>query len=243
MVSPSGIVAKRRTGVMTMSYRSRKYAMLNKPIEIDRHLARVRRYLRLKSDDRVLEIGCSRGFLTQRVRKELSPQTIGVDLNPEAISNSVTDELYVMDAQSLAFEDESFDHLYSFHCIEHIPDLPRAFREMDRVLKPGGRVLLVYPAEPIRGLYVVPTALILFGNALRAREIHLHRLWPSKIERMLGGTSLAITQTALDFLLTPQFITVLEKVAAPVPVGAWRRSVRTARRLRLRQPVGVEAIR
>ena len=86
-------------------------------------------------------------------------------------------------------------------------------------------------------------ALILFGNALRAREIHLHRLWPSKIERMLGGTSLAITQTALDFLLTPQFITVLEKVAAPVPVGAWRRSVRTARRLRLRQPVGVEAIR
>jgi SAM-dependent methyltransferase len=142
-----------------------------------------------------------------------------------------------MDAQSLAFEDESFDKLYSFHCIEHIPDLPRALREMDRVLRPGGRVLLVYPAEPIRGLYVVPTALILFGNALRAREIHLHRLWPSKIDRMLGGTSLAITETTLDFLLTPQFITVLEKVTVPLPVGSWRRSARTAR-----QAVGAEAI-
>lgn len=228
---------------MTMSYRSRKYAMLNKPIEVDRHLARVRRYLRPAWDDRVLEIGCGRGFLTQRVRRELAPTTIGVDLNPEAIANSVTDELFVMDAQALALEDESFDHIYSFHCIEHIPDLSRAFREMDRVLKPGGRILLVYPAEPIRGLYVIPTALILFGNALRAREIHLHRLWPSKVERMLNGTSLALTATALDFLLTPQFITVLEKVAVPAAVGAWRRTSRRAAKARARQLAGAQEAR
>jgi ubiquinone/menaquinone biosynthesis C-methylase UbiE len=215
--------------VMTMSYRSRKYAMLNKPIEIDRHLARVRRYLQPEPNDRLLEIGCSRGFLTQRVRQELSAMTTGIDLNPEAIANAVTDGLTAMDAQALAFEDESFDKLYSFHCIEHIPDLHRAMREMDRVLKPGGRILLVYPAEPIRGLYVVPTAIILFGNALRAREIHLHKLWPAKIERLLTGTTLEITATALDLLLTPQFITVLEKVAVPAPVPAVRSRRRRAR--------------
>jgi len=143
----------------------------------------------------------------------------------------------VMDAQSLAFEDESFDKLYSFHCIEHIPDLPRAFREMDRVLKPGGRVLLVYPAEPIRGLYVVPTAIILFGNALRAREIHLHKLSPSKIERMLTRTSLAITASRLDLLLTPQFITVLEKSAVPARTAAFapRRPRRAGLRALVRQ--------
>ena len=210
---------------MTLSYTSRKYAMLNRPIECDRHLERVRRYLDPRPDDRVLEIGCSRGFLLQRVRQELAPSTVGIDLNPEAIANSVIDGSLVMDAESLAFEDESFDKLYSFHCIEHIPDLPRAFREMDRVLKPGGRALLVYPAEPIRGLYVVPTAIILFGNALRAREIHLHRLWPSKIEGMLTRTSLTVTATGLDFLLTPQFITVLEKAAVPAcaPVAVPRR--------------------
>ena len=184
-------------------YRSRKYAMLNKPIEIDRHLERVRRYLRPQWDDRLLEIGCSRGFLTQRVREELSPSTTGVDLNPEAIANACVDGLSVMDAQALAYEDESFDKIYSFHCIEHIPDLHGALREMNRVLKPGGRILLVYPAEPIRGLYVVPTAIILFGNALRAREIHLHKLWPAKIERMLAATSLDVTASALDLLLTP----------------------------------------
>ena len=222
---------------MTMSYRSRKYAMLNKPIEIDRHLERVRRYLQPRWEDRVLEVGCSRGFLTSRVREELAPWTTGVDLNPEAIASSCTDGLMVMDAQSLAFEAESFDKLYSFHCIEHIPDLPRAFREMERVLKPGGRILLVYPAEPIRGLYVVPTALILFGNALRAREIHLHKLWPSKIERMLTRTSLTVTASGLDLLLTPQFITVLEKpaVAADASFATRRRPRRAARRAMVRE--------
>ena len=200
-------------------YRSRKYAMLNKPIEIGRHLERVRRYLRPAWDDRLLEIGCSRGFLTQRVREELAPSTTGVDLNPEAIGNACVDGLSVMDAQALAYEDEAFDKIYSFHCIEHIPDLHGAIREMNRVLKPGGRILLVYPAEPIRGLYVVPTAIILFGNALRAREIHLHKLWPAKIERMLTATSLDVTASALDLLLTPQFITVLEKRGRSATMG------------------------
>jgi SAM-dependent methyltransferase len=211
--------------------------MLNKPIESDRHLARVRHYLDPQPDDHVLEIGCSRGFLLQRVRQELAPLTVGVDLNPEAIANSVVDGSLVMDAESLAFEDESFDKIYSFHCIEHIPDLPRAFREMDRVLKPGGRVLLVYPAEPIRGLYVVPTAIILFGNALRAREIHLHKLWPSKIERMLTRTSFTVTARHLDLLLTPQFITVLEKsaVLARTPVAVPRRRSRVGLRALVRQ--------
>ena len=210
-------------------YRSREYAMLNRPIEIGRHLERVRRYLRPRWDDRLLEIGCSRGYLTRRVREELSPATTGVDLNPEAIANACVDGLSVMDAQALAYEDESFDKIYSFHCIEHIPDLGGAFREMSRVLKPGGRILLVYPAEPIRGLYVVPTAIIVFGNALRAREIHLHKLWPAKIERMLAATSLDVTATALDLLLTPQFITVLEKQSRPAKVAIARPKSGTSR--------------
>jgi len=96
-------------------YRSRKYAMLNKPIEIDRHLERVRRYLRPHWDDRVLEIGCSRGFLTQRVRDELAPSTIGVDLNPEAIANACVDGLSVMDAQALAYDDATFDKIGRAH--------------------------------------------------------------------------------------------------------------------------------
>src|SRR4051812_34277295 len=172
-----------------MDYQSRKYALLNSPIEVDRHLRRIRTFLRPRSSDRVLEIGCGRGFLTERVRR-IAPATTGVDLNAEAVANGVVDDLLMMDAERLDFPDETFDKIYSFHAIEHIPHLDRAFAEMARVLKPGGRILLVYPAEPIRGLYVVPTAIILFGNPLRALDIHIHRLTPLSLRKHLAGTQL-----------------------------------------------------
>jgi SAM-dependent methyltransferase len=208
---------------MRMDYRSRRYALLNTPIEVDRHVRRVERYLRPRTTDRVLEIGCGRGFLTRRVQR-IAPATTGIDLNPQAIANAVADDLRNMDARALAFPDAAFDKIYSFHAIEHITDLRSAFAEMDRVLKPGGRVLLVYPAEPIRGLYVVPTALLLWGNPLRARDLHVHKLSPRALRPFLAGTSLRVVRSKLQFLLTPQFVTVLRK-AERVPASRTRPSV------------------
>lgn len=204
---------------MRMDYSSRKYALLNSPVEVERHVRRVHRYLAPRPTDRVLEIGCGRGFLTRRVRR-VAPATTGVDINPEAVANAVTGGLRRMDARHLAFGEASFDKIYSFHMIEHIPDLGRVFAEMDRVLEPGGRVLLVYPAEPIRGLYVIPTAIRLFGNPLRARDLHVHKLSPRALRRWLAGTSLQIERSALHFFLTPQFVTVLRKDAVAADVCA-----------------------
>lgn len=204
---------------MRITYQSRRYALLNTPIEVNRHLRRVRDFLRPDTGDRVLEIGCGRGFLTREVR-QLSPGTIGVDVNPQAVANAVTPGLRVMDAERLAFGDQSFDKIYSFHVVEHILNLGGALAEMDRVLAPGGRILLVYPAEPIRGLYVVPTAIRLWGNPLRARDLHVHRLSPRVLQRFLAGTKLRIIDSALQLLLTPQFVTVLAKPRVEIAAEA-----------------------
>jgi SAM-dependent methyltransferase len=198
-----------------MTYQSRKYALLNSPIEVDRHLRRVRKYLQPRGSDRILDVGCGRGFVTRGVQR-LAPATTGIDLNAEAVCNGVTGGLRVMDAQKLSFANASFDKIYSFHAIEHIPDLAGVFAEMDRVLKPDGSVLLVYPAEPIRGLYVIPTAIILFGNPWRARDIHIHKLSPRVLRPYLAGTSLRIVRSSLQLLLTPQFVTVLGKADGAV---------------------------
>jgi ubiquinone/menaquinone biosynthesis C-methylase UbiE len=119
-----------------------------------------------------------------------------------------------MDAVDLRFDDEQFDLVYSFHAIEHIADADAALREMARVLRPAGRVLLVYPAEPIRGLYAMPGAWLGFGNPFLARQLHLHRFTPGRIRRRAERCGLAHVESALDFLITPQFMTVLEKPAA-----------------------------
>ncbi|MEP6732602.1 MAG: class I SAM-dependent methyltransferase, partial [bacterium] len=159
-------------------------------------------------------IGCGRGWLTQRMQ-EICPATYGIDVNPKSIAHGVAGNLSTMDALDLRFDDEQFDHVYSFHAIEHIVDADIALREMHRVLIPGGRILLVYPAEPIRGLYAMPGAWIGFGNPFLARQLHVHKFTPSRIRRLGEECGLTHVESALDFFVTPQFMTVLEK--APYP--------------------------
>lgn len=189
-------------------YDSENYAMLNRPIETTRHMRRIERYLRPRPDERLLEVGCGRGWLTQRVQ-ELCPATWGIDVNPRSIAHGVARNLSVMDAVDLHFEDAQFDKVYSFHAIEHIPDIATVLREIRRVVVPGGRILLVYPAEPIRGLYAMPGAWLGFGNPLLARKLHVHRFTPARIRKLAAQCGLEHVESGFDFLITPQFMTLL----------------------------------
>jgi ubiquinone/menaquinone biosynthesis C-methylase UbiE len=197
---------------MSIAYQSARYALLNTPIETDRHVIRVMRHLAPAEGDRILEVGCGRGFVTARVQR-LSPRTEGVDVNPEAVRHGVAANLQAMSATRLEFPDASFDKVYSFHTIEHVADLGRALAEMARVLRPGGRLMLVYPAEPVRGLYAVPAAVALFHNPLRAREMHLHRLTPSRILAVVESQRLPLAHVTskLELWLTPQFVTLFAR--------------------------------
>jgi ubiquinone/menaquinone biosynthesis C-methylase UbiE len=59
----------------------------------------------------------------------------------------------VADARQLPYDDDTFDLVVGHAVIHHIPDVEGAFREMLRVLKPGGRVVIC--GEPTRyGDYV-----------------------------------------------------------------------------------------
>ena len=193
-----------------VTYDSEDYAMLNRPLETERHLRRVVRFLAPKAGDRLLEVGCGRGWLTRRVQ-QLCPATYGIDVNPRSIDHGVAPQLSSMDAVSLRYDDAQFDKLYSFHAIEHIPDAAGALGEMRRVVVPGGRILLVYPAEPIRGLYAMPGAWLGFGNPLLARRLHVHKFTPRSISALAERSGLTHVVSAFDFLITPQFMTVLER--------------------------------
>jgi ubiquinone/menaquinone biosynthesis C-methylase UbiE len=175
-------------------------------------MKRIVRFLGPDRRDRILEIGCGRGWLTQRVQ-QLCPVTYGVDVNPRSIAHGVTSRLAVMDAVDLNFEDQQFDKVYSFHAIEHIVEADAALAEMHRVLVPGGLALLVYPAEPIRGLYAMPGAWLGFGSPLLARKLHVHKFTPSRIRRLARAAGFAHVESSFDFLITPQFITVLRKLS------------------------------
>jgi ubiquinone/menaquinone biosynthesis C-methylase UbiE len=189
-------------------YDSVRYALVNR--WDPGHLATVHRHLALGPGDRVLEVGCGRGHLVKHLRAE-GVAAVGVDLNPAAVAHAVTPGVSRMDATALEHPDEEFDAVVSMHAIEHIPDLDRALAEMVRVVRPGGSLVLVYPAEPIQGIFAVPTSIILHGTPFRAREVHCHQLTPRRLASRLEGLPVRIVTDRFQVWKSPQFTTVLRK--------------------------------
>ena len=184
-------------------YESQRYARANR--WDPSHLKRVDRLLPLQAGDRVLEIGCGAGHLTKRLQNR-GVDIVGIDANPRAPEIANADCVLYMKAERLDFADDTFDAIVSVHAIEHIPLLDEAIAEMGRVLKPGGRALFVYPAEPIMGLFAIPTSVILYGTPFRAREVHCQKLWPAKLRRLMSAVGLRETHHEFSFFKTPQFV-------------------------------------
>lgn len=99
---------------------------------------------------KVLEIGCGLGTdLLQFARG--GALVTGVDLTPNSIElvkkrfgmENLSVDARVADAEDLPFEDDSFDVVYSFGVLHHTPDTQKAINEVHRVLKPGGKIIIM----------------------------------------------------------------------------------------------------
>ena len=191
------------------AYDSTRYIQVNR--RDTAHLGRVSRHLIPAPGSRVLEVGCGRGYLTRDMHEKLGLDVTGTDLNPHVLDSAVTDRVRSMPATALDFPDSTFDHVVTIHTIEHVPAIATAFLEMARVLKPGGTMLAVYPAEPIQGLFAIPTAVILHGNPFKARQVHCHLLNPKKVRRLAEAVGLTETHHEFAFFATPQFTSVFAK--------------------------------
>jgi ubiquinone/menaquinone biosynthesis C-methylase UbiE len=96
----------------------------------------------------VLETAAGTGALTRELHRILPEATItATDLNPamlgqaaKALPPSERIRWQQADAQSLPFEDESFDAVVNQFGLMFVPDRARAYAEARRVLRPGGRL-------------------------------------------------------------------------------------------------------
>jgi SAM-dependent methyltransferase len=99
---------------------------------------------------RVLEIGCGLGTDGAQFAKAGADYT-GVDLTAAAVElartrfevSGLKGEFRVADAENLDFAGNSFDLVYSHGVLHHTPDTARAVREIHRVLRPGGRAIIM----------------------------------------------------------------------------------------------------
>jgi len=98
-------------------------------------------YYGLKAGDKVLDIGCGKGFqLYELLQLVPGLEVYGIDVSPYAIENSkeeIKDRLQVGNANNLPFPDKYFDFVLSITTLHnlHNYDLDKALREMERVGK------------------------------------------------------------------------------------------------------------
>ncbi|WP_083555980.1 class I SAM-dependent methyltransferase [Hyphomicrobium sp. NDB2Meth4] len=100
---------------------------------------------------RILEVGVGTGLSLPDYKRHL--EVVGIDLSPEMLEKArerVNEEkldhvtgLHEMDASDLKFADGSFDIVVAMFVMTVVPDPEKVMRELSRVVKPGGEVMLV----------------------------------------------------------------------------------------------------
>jgi ubiquinone/menaquinone biosynthesis C-methylase UbiE len=154
------------------------------------------------------------------------------------------------EAETLPFEDESFDLVFGHAVLHHIPDLERAFAEFRRVLRPGGTI--AFAGEPSRygdrlatlpkraGTLVAPAWRRLTGARRRAvaeaeqsgghaleAEVDVHAFAPADLRRLLRAGGFEDAQVGGEELLANAWgwaLRTVESSAEPESVPRrWRR--------------------
>jgi SAM-dependent methyltransferase len=105
---------------------------------------------------RVLEVGSGTGDLTERVQDELAVDLEVIDLSPRMVDLARARGLKACqgDVQALPFADGAFDCVLANRVLYHVPDLDEGLAEIERVLRPHGRLVAVtYSEHHLRELY------------------------------------------------------------------------------------------
>ena len=104
-----------------------------------------------------LDLGCGCGYWTMIINNICLwyGQCYGVDMCEEFINHAkewyphLADKYLVMDMHDLKFEDDKFDFVYADNVLEHSPKHDVVLKEIYRVLKKGGKLIALVPADKL----------------------------------------------------------------------------------------------
>ncbi|HED64073.1 MAG TPA: class I SAM-dependent methyltransferase [Planctomycetes bacterium] len=131
---------------------------------------------------RVLDLGCGNGGFLPGLA-EIADRVFPSDISAESLVHCADRGFpggVVSSGYALPYADESFDLVCMFDAIEHIEDDQRVLREVARILKPGGRILVTVPAYQF-----------LYANNDRIAQ-HYRRYDRPMLRRIFAGADLQV---------------------------------------------------
>src|SRR5262245_19413565 len=125
----------------------KKFEAIYRRMALRGHVAFISRAADNRSGLDLLDVGCGSASLLG-LMKERGFRVMGVDFSPEAATvgkdeNGVT--VVVGSLEDAAFPDASFDIVTLFHVMEHVTNPRDVLKEVGRILRPGGSVVLQVP--------------------------------------------------------------------------------------------------
>jgi SAM-dependent methyltransferase len=98
-----------------------------------------------KVKGRVLDIGGFDGFMLSRIEAD---EKVSVDIDTQPKHGGIS--YFRGDGLSMPFADDSFDAVFALDVLEHVDDEGQFAREIVRVLKPGGKLVLTTPQTDVQ---------------------------------------------------------------------------------------------
>ena len=158
--------------------------------------ARLIELAEVRAGERVLDVGTGTGIVARRAaRAAPNLEIVGVDLSKGMLEVAqartagagLTGQVRIgrMDAEHLGLANGSFDAVVSLFALAHFPNPAGALREMYRVLRPGGRLVVGVGSGPtlLRSVVRRPVADVVFRLICRMHSrlhVEIMRLWPSR---------------------------------------------------------------
>jgi SAM-dependent methyltransferase len=121
---------------------------------------------RLTPASTILDLGAGAGILPQMNFKGIAARICGLDPDPRVLENPYLDEAKVGTGSQIPYDNAEFDLVVADNVLEHLSEPAIVFREVCRVLKPGGYFIT---KTPNRSHYV--------PSLSRSTPLHFHKFY------------------------------------------------------------------